>query len=250
MKEEGVLASGRGGNRRSIKATLIEQIGGTTPQAAWERADRWQRLAAWSEQDFRDWLVAVRESDDGEVTEAAALRSAEAGRSLAGLFTSETADWLSPRLILTRAVAALGVIDLDPCSNSHENPRVAATTHYTVTDDGLSRRWHGRVFMNPPYGKAIGDWVAKLASEYCSGRVIEAVALVPARTDTAWWRALPANLVCFTSGRLAFSDHDAPAPFPSAVAYLGPNPSRFVTQFSDLGPIYAPIAGNGYTPSG
>lgn len=242
MKAAGDLASGRGGDRRSINATLIDHLGGTSPQAAWERAARWQRLAAWPDADFRAWLAAMRASEDAEITEASALRSSDGGTDLAGLFMSDATGWLTPRLILDLALATLGAIDLDPCSNSHENPRVPAATHYTEADDGLSRPWHGRVFLNPPYGRTIGDWVDKLATEFHAGRVDEAIALVPARTDTAWWRALPARLICFTSGRLTFSDHDTPAPFPSAVVYLGAGPGSFVRHFSALGPLYAPVA--------
>lgn len=245
MKASGDLASGRGGDRRSINATLIDHLGGTSPQAAWERADRWQRLAAWPDTEFRAWLATMRASEDAEITEAAALRSSDGGTDLAGLFMSDATGWLTPRRILDLALATLGAIDLDPCSNNHENPRVPAATHYTAADDGLTRPWHGRVFLNPPYGRTIGDWVDKLATEFHTGRVDEAIALVPARTDTAWWRALPARLICFASGRLSFSDHDTPAPFPSAVAYLGADPVAFVTNFSTLGPVYAPVA----TPS-
>ena len=241
MKASGELASGRGGDRRSINATLIDHLGGTSAQAAWERADRWQRLAAWPEAEYQSWLAAMRDSEDAEITEAGALRLCAGGTDLAGLFMSEAIDWLTPRRVLDLTLATLGEIDLDPCSNSHENPRVPAAQHYTATDDGLARPWHGRVFVNPPYGRTIGDWVEKLAAEYASQNVSEAIALVPARTDTAWWRALPARLVCFASGRLAFSDHDTPAPFPSAVAYLGSVPDRFAAHFSALGPIYAPV---------
>lgn len=88
------------------------------------------------------------------------------------------------------------------------------------------------MFLNPPYGRTIGEWVDKLAAEFHAGRVGEAIVLVPARTDTAWWRALPARVICFATGRFAFSDHDTPAPFPSAVVYLGAGPAPFVTHFS------------------
>lgn len=170
MKAAGDLASGRDGDRRSINATLIDHLGGASPQAAWERADRWQRRAAWPEADFQAWLGAMRGSEDAEITEAGALRSSDGGADLAGLFLSEATGWLTPRLVLNLAVATLGAIDLDPCSNSHEHPRVPAATHYTAADDGLMRPWHGRVFLNPPYGRTIGDWVDKLAVEFRVGQ--------------------------------------------------------------------------------
>src|SRR5450759_4376537 len=88
MKAAGDLASGRDGDRRSINATLIDHLGGASPQAAWERADRWQRRAAWPEADFQAWLGAMRGSEDAEITEAGALRSSDGGADLAGLFLS------------------------------------------------------------------------------------------------------------------------------------------------------------------
>jgi len=80
-----------------------------------------------------------------------------------------------------------GEIDLDPCSNSHEEPNVPAKTHFTREDDGLAQDWHGRVYMNPPYGYEIAEWVDRLCQQYEQGSVIEAITLVPARTDTAWF---------------------------------------------------------------
>jgi len=41
---------------------------------------------------------------------------------------------------------------------------------------------------------------------------------------------------------------DAPAPFPSAIAYAGPRPDAFCSAFSSLGPIYAPVEGVGGAP--
>lgn len=124
-------------------------------------------------------------------------------------------------------------------------PLCSAEAHYTVAEDGLSRPRHGRVFMNPPYGREVGLWVAKLAAEVEAGHVTEVITLVSARTDTVWWRTLPAHRICFAAGRLTFSDVDAPAPFPSAIAYAGQRPDAFVAAFSSLGPIYAPVEGVG-----
>jgi hypothetical protein len=130
----------------------------------------------------------------------------------------------------------MGGIDLDPCAEPDK--RVPAALHYTEADDGLSQGWRGRVYMNPPYGKTIGTWVDKLAEEFEMGNVTQAVALLPARTDTSWFVHLPAATVCFFTGRLTFSEHPNPAPFPSVACYLGPNQSGFAQAFLDLGLVY------------
>jgi phage N-6-adenine-methyltransferase len=151
----------------------------------------------------------------------------------AGLMSSDSVEWYTPRHILEAVVGAMGGIDLDPCAEPAKS--VPATEHYTEADDGLSREWAGRVYMNPPYGRVIGAWVDKLADEYEAGRVTEAVALVPARTDTAWFAHLPWTMTAFITGRLSFSDHEAAAPFPSAACYLGPNDKAFAEAFLGLG---------------
>jgi len=67
-------------------------------------------------------------------------------------------EWLTPPEILR----ALGSFDLDPCSPINR-PWPTARVHYTITDDGLSRPWMGRVWFNPPYGgpKIIGPWMRR-----------------------------------------------------------------------------------------
>ena len=89
--------------------------------------------------------------------------------------------------------------------------------------------------MNPPYGRAIPAWTGHLCREYAAGRVTQAIALLPARTDTAWFRGIAPFTICFLHGRLRFSGTDTGAPFPSMAVYLGPNPKRFADAFADAG---------------
>lgn len=73
-----------------------------------------------------------------------------------------------------------------------------------------------RVFCNPPYGRAIKDWVKK-ASE--SNTLV--VMLIPARTDTQYFHNYIYNKpnveIRFIKGRLKFGDSKNSAPFPSMV---------------------------------
>jgi site-specific DNA-methyltransferase (adenine-specific) len=80
--------------------------------------------------------------------------------------------------------------------------------------DGLSKSWHGqRVYCNPPYGRGVGDWLAKAQEADL------AVYLLPSRTDTAWWHdyAMKASEIRFLRGRLRFGSARYNAPFPSVV---------------------------------
>jgi hypothetical protein len=172
-----------------------------------------------------------------ELTSARVLQLAREP-SLAVHFSSATAEWYTPPVIIARVVRVLGAIDLDPCSNDGAQPYIPAQRHYTPAQDGLRQPWAGRVYLNPPYGQAIGAWVEKLAHAHAAGDVSAAVALVPARTDTEWWQWLQDCAVCLVKGRLRFSGSENDAPFPSAVAYLGPDTQTFAHTFRDLGPIW------------
>jgi DNA N-6-adenine-methyltransferase (Dam) len=173
------------------------------------------------------WVRVVENSETGQPT-AAEVR-------IAVHFSSNSVLWSTPPEIIERAQKALGSIDLDPRSNPGPKPIVPALRHYTREDHGLSQECAGRVYMNPPYGRGIGPWVTRLVSEHAAGRVPEAIALVPARVDTDWFRPFRDGAICFIDGRLKFSGHDNSAPFPSAVVYLGCDIKRFAAVFEDMG---------------
>ena len=219
----------RGGNSRGgSSAPLPDGI-------SWNQSSRWQKLAKISDSVLQRYIAAAGEGGE-ELTLAGFLRAGQAG-NLDVHFSSERAEWLTPPPILEASVELMGAIDLDPCADNGKN--VPATTHYTEDDDGLSKPWFGRVYMNPPYGAAIEAWVEALATRFEAGEVKEAVALLPSRTDTAWFRLLRHHPRSFINGRLTFSGHQNPAPFPSVVVYLGRRSGRFVRVFSPLGDVYA-----------
>lgn len=152
-------------------------------------------------------------------------------------YSSDEVDWHTPPEVLSAVADVLGTIDLDPCSNNGA-PNVNAEQHFTTEQDGLAQEWIGKVYMNPPYGKGIGAWVEKLAESHETGDVPEAIALLPARTDTAWLRRLRDYPRCFISGRLKFSNADQGAPFPSVAVYLGKDVALFTAAFQPLGDTY------------
>ena len=133
--------------------------------------------------------------------------------------------WETPVWLLERLYAVFGTFDLDPCSATHDRrtARVRAKVYFTQADDGLSVPWHGRVFVNPPYGRALRFWTRKARTEVELGNAEVVVCLVPARTDTGWWHEDVAGkaTVFFLRGRLSFGDGTQPAPFPSALLVWG-----------------------------
>ena len=186
------------------------------------------------------WLDAGRwvcQECGSETGYLVAAELAAAGRNrLATLFSSARESWNTPPHIIAAAEAALGgTIDLDPCSDDAEHPNVPAQQHYTAADDGLSREWHGMVYLNPPYGRSISAWTEKLLAEYAAGRVVAAVALLPVRTGTRWFAPLARFPACFIRGRLRFSGSRNTAPFDSVLVYLGPDHERFRQATAELG---------------
>lgn len=199
-----------------------------------------------------------------------------APRDLSPLLSSATDQWLTP-LDFLAVLVRLGPIILDPCGNPLSV--VPAARQILLPDDGLTASWplRGLVFCNPPYGRALGAWARRLAAHAAAGG--ELVALVPARLDTRWWRALDPLIWCAWSGRLRFLQSSADwlasegeararaelgkkrrservlpaevapglvegdaAPFPVAVCYHGPRADRFSACFGGNGLLYKRVS--------
>lgn len=132
-------------------------------------------------------------------------------------FSSKTDLWSTPQNFFDKLNHEFG-FTLDVCATD-ENAK--CEEYFTVVDDGLKRLWQGIVWMNPPYGRAIGLWMQKAYESSKTGALV--VCLVPARTDTAWWHdyAMKGE-VRFILGRLKFGGQKNSAPFPSAVIVFRP----------------------------
>lgn len=122
------------------------------------------------------------------------------------------------------AIAPMGAIALDPCSNG--GSIVPARVRWTVEHDGLAVAWAPQrlrgeiVFVNPPFD-ALEAWADRCILEAAAG--CEIVLLSPARVDVRWWdRCLEAGAVAaLWRGRLRFLGMGS-APFPAALTYFGP----------------------------
>lgn len=150
--------------------------------------------------------------------------------------------WYTPPEIVELVRQTLGFIDLDPCADNRKH--VPAKVHYTEADNGLTREWAGKVFMNPPYS-CPGKWIAKLQAEFDSGRVTEAIALVPAATDTKWLSPLlSTQAICFWKGTIKFLDTDYQPKLPArqshVFVYWGAESTKFKQVFHERGAIFIP----------
>jgi len=128
-------------------------------------------------------------------------------------FSSARGNWKTPKALYEELDKEFH-FDCDPC----------LVTEGTIHDrDMLGSTWGKRNYVNPPYGKALPEWVAKAWLERERGHLV--VMLIPSRTDTRWWHdyIMKADEIRFIKGRLKFDDGKNPAPFPSAIIIFKPS---------------------------
>lgn len=222
------MEKNKGGNPNlspDVSSLKIKDLGISHNQSS-----KWQKIATIPEGLFEQHIEEIK-------LNGIELSTSKLLRSQNGLYTSNTGEWYTPKRVIDSVHKVLQGIDLDPCSTKEANKTVCALRYFTKEDDGLKHLWKGQIYMNPPYGNDIGDWVEKLTKEHTSLRLKEAIALLPARTDTNWFYMLRDYPKCFIKGRLNFSNYGS-APFPSCVVYLGNNIDKFNEIFSNIGDIY------------
>lgn len=129
------------------------------------------------------------------------------------LYESKDTSWATPQWLFD-VLSEEFKFDLDPCADVD----TAKCTRFFASG-ALEKDWKGSVFMNPPYGRAIGAWVSKARSEVAKGNALLAVCLVPARTDTRWWHDnyIYAAEIRLLNKRLTFAGATNKAPFPVAL---------------------------------
>ena len=132
-------------------------------------------------------------------------------------FSSKTDLWYTPEDFYQKYNSVYN-FETDVCATD-ENAK--CEKYFTEETDGLSQKWEGVCWMNPPYGREISAWMRKANESAKNGATV--VCLVPARTDTNWWHQYAIqHEVRFVRGRLKFGDAKNSAPFPSAVVVINP----------------------------
>ncbi len=163
--------------------------------------------------------------------------------NLAPLMSSDNPNWETPDVVLdlVRELAG-GTIDLDPCSTA-ENP-TEARRWFTPAKDGITQDWksNGLTYVNAPYGTGLVGWVGKAVKSYRFGDARSVLLLLPGRPDTRWWQdyCRYADAICFWKGRLTFKGAPGPAPFPSALWFMGPHRDKFRDVFAPRGWVVTP----------
>ncbi len=149
------------------------------------------------------------------------------------VMSSDRMDWGTPDSLFDPLNAEFG-FTLDAAASA---ANAKCPEFFDAQADGLSRNWReaaqeGCTWVNPPYGRSIGDWVGKALAEYHQGARV--VMLVPSRTDTRWWQlAVQASEIRFLRGRVRFVGADGHAPFPSALLVFHADYHRPCYQWMD-----------------
>ena len=146
-----------------------------------------------------------------------------------------------------------GSIPLDPATEP-DNPTNALafaagpSLNGVSLGDGLQISWsdHKGIFLNPPYGKGMKDWCAKIHEETVLGAEILALLPCGARFATKYWQDHIFNagldVTLFVRGRVQFRRPDGTGtqgqnPYDSQLLGFNVNVDRFVECFGHLGKV-------------
>jgi phage N-6-adenine-methyltransferase len=196
-----------------------------------------QQASRWRAQTAPGRVDEYRQRIIDAATQAAELK-ARANHRAEGTGNDE---WNTPQDYVEAARVVLGEIDVDPATSSFAQEWIKAKQFFTKQDDGLTKEWHGRVWLNPPYSREkITPFIDKMIAEIEATRVTAAIVLINSYTDTQWFQKIGplTDGMCFTLGRVAFLDPDGEPCAPtqgSVFFYRGPDVETFVNVFSAFG---------------
>jgi phage N-6-adenine-methyltransferase len=120
----------------------------------------------------------------------------------------DNSEWYTPKNVIDLARKTLERIDFDPASCALAQETVQATEYRTREDSGLRDAWHGRVWLNPPYGRyLINAFARKLRESVAQMQVEQALFLTNNCTETEWWQKTlgVADQALFIKGRIKFN---------------------------------------------
>lgn len=142
----------------------------------------------------------------------------------------------TPEFIYRLGLAAIGSkeFDLDPASNSHENPNIPAKKHLTFRENGLLHDWWPAtsVWLNPPASWS-SQFIGKALLHYQRGEIDNVFIVMRADFSTGKERKeiLGRYPICFITNRFRFDNQIKGSEFPHVVAYLGVNTKDFYLNF-------------------
>lgn len=149
-------------------------------------------------------------------------------------FSSEKSNWRTPAWLFEFLDEIFG-FDLDACADDENHLLdVYCSEEYSILTADIT---HRTAFMNPPYGRGIGDFID--AAHRLSKQNNRFVCLVPARTETKWFQTCwQADAIVFLRGRLKFQGAKSGAPFPSCLVIFGRGLSKIEQEkLNEIGKV-------------
>jgi len=208
-----------------------------------KQSSTFQKIADIPEESFEEFISEKKQAVDNavsELTTTGILHYANTGAHVSN--NSGDNEWYTPEKYIISVRTVMGEINIDPASSSEANKIVNANEYFTIENDGLTKEWNGKIFMNPPYAQPfIKLFSEKLVSEIEIGNCKEAIVLVNNATDTGWFQnmALKSKSICFIRGRIKFWAPDKEqksAPLQGQVMlYFGENEKMFNEEFIKYG---------------
>ena len=236
-KADGTIKANRPKQDNNKADTLSGLLGTDTDIQAQAISSRSQRLASHTVEAVEEAIEAIK-ADGEEVSKAAV------NRKLVGAHVGHNSgenEWYTQAVHIEAARNVLGCVDLDPASSELANKTVQAKKFYSAEYDGLSKKWKGDVWMNPPYSSnLIGLFCDKMAMHVSDGSVTSAIVLINNATETQWFHTLAsqASAFCFPKGRVRFVDVNGELGAPlqgQCFVYFGTSVAMFKKQFSEFG---------------
>jgi phage N-6-adenine-methyltransferase len=153
-------------------------------------------------------------------------------------------DWMTPPTLFDPVHEAMD-FNLDACATNSDVARV--DPFIDPRTDALRVPWSqygSRVWVNPPYGRGINHWFAKVAkeAEHCESITL----LTYANTDTRYWqehvvRCPWARVVCFLKPRVKFQLPEGTEP-PTGKRKVGaPKGSALIFYTQGTAPRHGPL---------
>jgi hypothetical protein len=233
-KNEGSKNKGKSGGD-IVSPPKIEELGVTKKQSS-----RWQDEAKVPEDKFEAWIESTVEQGE-ELTQAGLLRLAKGKTHVSN--NSGNNEWYTPSEYIEPYRIMVGVIDVDPASCVKANEVVKARKFYDESSDGLSKKWNGSVWLNPPYESGLVDkFGAKLFEEMAAERTTSACVLVNNATETKWAQLLikSCSSCCFLSSRIKFWNESGVASSPlqgQMLLYFGADAGLFAARYRSMGVV-------------
>ncbi len=131
------------------------------------------------------------------------------------IYSSEKMDWETPDTLFEDLNAEF-FFDTDVAASENNKK---CENYFDEKTDGLTKKWSGVCWMNPPYGREIEKWVSKAREETLGGDADKVVCLVPVRSDTKWWHKniMKSKEIRFLDKRLSFKGSTNKAPFTACI---------------------------------